>query len=109
MIDLLAPFLSKALGDVQVRDPAVASVQRWVVALVGNANRFRAVMTSGIRCACGGPAVSACLACNHPTCLEHAYVSSAAKVMCDSCVEGKAPRASSPPPVDETRLRAAHR
>lgn len=108
MFDIFAPFLSKALGDVQVRDPAVASVQRWVVALVGNANNFRAVMLSGIRCACSGPAVSACLSCNRPTCLEHAYVSSAAKVMCDSCVEGRSARPSSPPPVDETKVRAAH-
>lgn len=109
MLDIFAPFLSKALRDAQVHDPAVASVQRWVAALVGNANRFYAVMKSGIRCDCGEPAIAACVACHRTTCLGHAYVSSSARVLCDACAEGKAPHvAAQPKQADESKLRRAH-
>lgn len=80
-----------------------ATADRYVNALgrlMSNAGRWAAVSSSGIICGtrmqrvadgsirtCGAGAISACVACQQPTCFDHALISPAnGDVLCHSCV-----------------------
>lgn len=88
---LIGTVLGSAIQGLQVNDPLLLDLQKWISSLVSQAPaRWRAVSKSGIRCQCARPAIGACLGCQEPTCLHHSMISNAGEVLCAACLQGLA-------------------
>lgn len=111
MLDQLAgEILGRALRGARLTDPFFADIQTWIASLVSTAPaRWRAIAVSGIKCGCkANAAIGACVACATPTCLQHAFVSGQAHIICGNCVQSMASNKAAPPEPTRETIRAAH-
>lgn len=97
---VVANIIGQASRRVNIENPEADRYARWLMALAQHAfSRWLSISASGLECkvrlrgqrgeivTCGKPAISPCIICGEPCCLEHSLVSAAGPVACMGCLE----------------------